>query len=132
MKIKRKIEVEIEVDDQWIELLTKYNDIFRTDHCGYWLAGMERNDELGWLAHEQDDDENANIVSRSPEYQDIVDAWLTGRSLPERWFRINKETAIAVWIEGVKEYGIAWYETSDANTYDYLIQKVLLGEHRYA
>lgn len=131
MKIKQTIELEIEVDDQWVELLTKYNDIFRADHCGYWLAGMER-DETGWLAHEQDNDENANIVSKKPGYSDIVLAWKLDKPLPEGWFRINKETAIAIWVQGVKEYGIHWYETSDALTYDYLIQKVLLGEHRYS
>ena len=132
-KFKMTVEVDIVVDEEWINFVTMYNDIFRTDHCGYWLSGMDQEDDLGWLVYESgEDDENAQIAAQKPEYKKIVKDWKNGKLLPKKWFRLNRDAAIKAWIEGVKKYGVDWYENSDAITYDNVIQLALLNEIKYA
>ena len=68
---KVKVEVEVEVPSEWIELLTKYSDMFMTSYCGYWMTGIKRDDELGWLAYEHEDDDEF-FSSKDPEYRAIL------------------------------------------------------------
>ena len=132
-KFKMTVEVEIIVDEEWINFVTMHNDIFMTDHCGYWLSGMEQEDDLGWLVYESgEDDENAQIAFLKPEYKKVVKDWKNGKTLPKKWMRLNRDVAIKAWVEGVKKYGVDWYENSDANSYDYVIQMAILGELKCA
>jgi hypothetical protein len=131
MSDKIKVEIEVEVDPDWIEFVTIYPDIFMTSYCGYWMYGMEQDDELGWLVHEHDEQHSVRQVAKSPEYPAIVKAWREGGKLPDNWFRLNKEAAIKAWAEGVKKYGTDWYENGDAISYDVVLQLALLGEIRY-
>lgn len=132
-KIKVKVEVEVAVDPDWIDFLLNHNDIFMTSYCGYWMSGMELDENGGgWLVHEQDDDYDcAAAAANHPEYNAIVKAWQDGKPLPDKWFRLDKEAAIRAWIEGCKKYGVDWYENSDAVSMDVVIQLALLGEVRY-
>jgi hypothetical protein len=131
MSDKVTVTLEVEVNPDWIEFVTHYPDIFMTDHCGYWMYGMEQEDELGWLVHEHDEMHSVREIADHPEYPAIVKAWREGKELPDNWFRLNKETAIKAWAEGVKRYGMDWYETGDAITYDVVLQMAILGEVRY-
>ena len=126
-----KTEVEIEIDPYWIEFVTKECDIFATDHCGYWMYGMERDDKLGWLCYLHDEEKSIRQVANHPEYSSIVDAWRAGKALPERWMRLNEETAVKAYVEGFKRGGVDWYENGDACDYDVALQKAMLGEVVY-
>ena len=119
--------IEVTVDPDWIELCTKHCDIFIHDICGYWMRGMKRQDDLGWLCHEFD-----SCVVNSSEYSKIVKAWIDEKPLPEGWHRLDKAAAIKAYKVGVEKFGTDWYENGDANTYDTVVQLALLGEQRYA
>lgn len=130
--LKVKVELEVEVDPGWIELVTECNDLFMTDHCGYWLSGMAHVKNKGWLVHEHSDiDDCASVQSKNPEYPAILKAWKEGKPLPDGWFSLDKEMAIKAYCEGIKRDGLNWYEEGDAISYDIAIQLALLGEVRY-
>lgn len=130
--MKVKVEIEVDLSEDWIELVTNHNDLFNRKYCGYWAYGMEHDDTLGWLVHEHDDQRTVAQVSQHPEYHAIVDAWRSGAPLPEGWYRFNKDTAVKAWCEGMKMYGYDWYEkVGDCETFDNAIQMALLGELRY-
>ena len=120
------LSLEIEKKD-WIELVTKYNDLFRTDHCGYWLRGVERNAD-GWLVWEDDEQHD---YDQEPNKAEAITAFTSGDSLPDGWFRFDTKFAQFSWAMGVREYGRRWYEEGDAETYDVVIQLALFGNVRY-
>lgn len=126
--------IEVEVDPDWIEFCTQYNDIFMYDYCGYWMAGMEQDNQLGWLVYEYDWGGNCPMlkdVRESPEYENIVAAWRDGLELPEHWFRLSEDACKRAWVEGVKREGLNWYNDGDASSYDCALQRALLGEIIY-
>ncbi len=114
----------------WTQFLTKYSDIFRTDHIGYWAFG-ERVPG-GWLAYEQPSDDG-----RRPTDTMIaaVKGFYRNNSrdlpLPKPWFLIDRAFAERAFIEGIKRGGASWYEHGDANDYDCAVQMAALGEIRY-
>lgn len=129
---KVTVTLEVEVDPDWIDFCTSsYQDIFIYGYCGYWMQGLEHDDELGWLVRQSDDDRPAIMVAKDAGYSKIVEAWKTGQDLPEGWHRLNKDAAIKAYAAGIKRYGLDWYENGDANTYDFAIQMALLGEIVY-
>lgn len=130
MSVKAKVEFEIDVDQDWIDMLVHGSSVFATNQCGYWMYGMEHSHVLGWLCFEHDE-ETIGTVSSNPEYKHIVKLWKEGKPLPEKWFRLNLDAATKAYAEGCKRAGINWYEHSDATEYDIVIQMVLLGEVRY-
>jgi hypothetical protein len=119
-----------EPDPEWVAFLTKYNDIFMRDYCGYWLFGVARNDKDGWLVFDQGEGERPSEA----EQKRVIALWKSGSrtKLPANWYRLNKAAAKRAHEEGVKRWGKDWFENGDANTYDYVVQMALLGEHRYA
>lgn len=132
---KISVTIDVEVDQDWIDYCTQYNDLFLTHYCGYWMCGMEKDNDLGWLAYEYDPGgpnvKSIRSVQNSPEYSSIVEAWRAGNPLPDHWFRLDEKAAIKAFEEGVKRYGVDWYENGDATTYDVAIQMALLGEVVY-
>lgn len=114
------------VDPGWIEFCSQTTDLFLTDHCGYWLRGVDRDDALGWLACEDEDNE------KRPDEQAAIAAWRAGKPLPEGWHKLDRDFAARSWGEAVKRFGVDWFEDADADTYDWAIQQTLLGEQRYA
>ena len=134
---KVSVTLEVEVDNDWIEYCTKYNDLFMPGYCGYWMCEMEHDEELGWLCYEYDwgGDEVKPIsdVRIDPTYDTIVEDWRAGKVLPDHWYRLNQETAVQSWVAAVKRYGTDWYTNgqSDATTYDVAVQTALLGEVVY-
>ncbi len=129
------VSIKVKVDPDWVDYCVRAPDLFMTDYCGYWMAGMEQDNELGWLCYEYDigGDHNPNPwrLKKHPEYAAIVQAWREGKPLPERWYRLNKEAAIKAYKCGVERYGVNWYEDGDATTYDVAIQLALLGKIVY-
>lgn len=134
MSDKVTVVLEVEVNQDWIEFCTQFNDLFMYDYCGYWMAAMECDDDLGWLCYEyanDDDMPSLRAMKEAPEYQEIVKSWREGKLLPPNWYRLDKAAAIKAYGEGVKRYGLDWYEDGDAITYDVAVQMALLGEVRY-
>jgi hypothetical protein len=119
--------VTVKVDEEWIDFCTKYGDMFGRGYIGYWALGVERDIERGWLLFEEGSDE----ALTDKEMERVKALWRAGEELPERWFKLDRDACIKAWIEGVKKWGVDWYEDSDANKYDYVVQMALLGEHRY-
>lgn len=52
-------------------------------------------------------------------------------NLPKGWYLLDRNTAIRAWCEGVKRWGMDWYEEVDAEREDVVVQLALLGEVRY-
>ena len=125
---KHTFTITVEVNSSWVEYLTEYGDIFASDRAGYWLRGVEHESALGWLCWE--DDEKCR-PGKEPNRQAALTAWRAGEPLPKRWFRLDRAAALRAWEEGVKRWGVAWYEDVDANREDVVVQLALLGETRY-
>lgn len=123
-----EVTVTVTVDEDWIEFLTKHPDIFGRDYCGYWLRGVEHDDERGWLVWEDDEEHRKGD---EPGAAEAVAAWQAGEALPEGWYRLDRALAIKAWGEGVKRSGVDWYENGDGVAYDCAVQMALLGEVRY-
>lgn len=116
------------VNPGWIDLCTKETDLFMSTHCGYWLRGAERDPAIGWLVWES---LAKPPFDKEPGREKALAAWRAGKPLPKGWYRLDHETAVRAWGEGVKWRGEKWYENGDANAYDYVLQMALLGEERY-
>lgn len=112
----------------WTELVTKYVDLFRSDHCGYWLRGMNHDNRRGWLAWEMQDDED---LTDPPLYHEAWVAWVDGKPLPVGYYRLDAAFARRAWRVGVRQRGESWYDEGDAEDYDVVVQLALLGEVRY-
>ena len=117
----------VQVDPFWVEYLTQYNDVFNRGSAGYWLRGVERS-ELGWLCWEDDEQHRHGD---EPDLEEALRAWVAGEPLPPHWFRLDRAAALRAWEEGVKRWGVDWYEQVDADREDAVLQLALLGEMRY-
>ncbi len=124
--IKTQVSFEIEVpQEDWIDYLTKHNDIFMSSYCGYWLHGVSHRDDK-WLVVEDDE--------RSPERDAAEHKRFAAGMVPSPpYMVIDKDMAIKAYTEGVKKWGLDWMDSEhgDANGYDVVIQLALLGEVRY-
>ncbi len=130
MNTKMKISLEVDVpEEDWIDFLTKHNDIFSRNYSGYWLRGVEHDPYLGWLCWEDDEQHRRGD---EPYRESAIACWKDGAMLPEGWYRLNKEMAMKAYSVGVVKWGEDWFEDKgDAGTYDVVIQLALLGEVRY-
>ena len=113
--------------EEWTEFVVQFNDLFRSDHCGYWLRGVEHGPQ-GWLAWEDDEQ---HPFGQEPDREVTLMAWRQGKPLPRGWFRLDREVAVKAWHIGVHKWGENWYDEGDSTTYDTVIQLALLSEVRY-
>lgn len=125
------ITIEVEVDEQWIEFAVYNNDLLRTNYCGYWLFGVEFDDNLGWLCYV----DGSGGAPTNAEAKVAIKAWKSGEEFPEnsrgKFYILDRKAAIEAFKHGVIWRGAEWYENGDANTYDHVIQMALLGEIVY-
>jgi len=126
--LKHTFQLTVEVDSGWVDYLTKHADIFENARAGYWLRGVALNDDTGWLCWE--DDEKCRY-GEEPNFETAKHEWVLGNPLPEHWFRLDRAAAIRAWEEGVKRWGVDWYEECDSTREDIVVQLALLGEVRY-
>jgi hypothetical protein len=126
--LKHTFSLTVEIDEGWIDYLVQSNDIFNGNRAGYWLRGVEFEPELGWLCWEDDE---KHRWRNEPNRQGALKAWREGKPLPEHWFRLDRAAALRAWEEGVKRWGVDWYEQVDASVEDTVVQLALLGETRY-
>jgi hypothetical protein len=120
--------VTVEIDPFWVEYLTQNVDIFGQQYVGYWLRGVERDPDLGWLVWEDDERHEWGF---EPNRMAARNAWREGQPLPEGWYRLDRAAAVRAWEEGVKRWGVGWYAEVDAPREDLVVQLALLGEVRY-
>lgn len=125
---KHTFTLTVDVDPNWVEYVTQCNDLFETTRAGYWLRGVEYDAALGWLCWE--DDEKCRH-GEEPNLKEALEAWQAGKTLPEHWFLLDRTAALRAWEEGVKRWGVDWYEQVDAQREDVVLQLALLGEVRY-
>lgn len=129
--VKHTFTLTVDVDPTWIEYITQNNDIFgRSYYAGYWARGAAHDPVLGWLVAETDERER---YPGHTETARVVLLWRAGVDLPPRWHRLDRAAALRMWEEGVKRYGVGWYESDqhDGSMEDVLLQLTLLGEERY-
>lgn len=57
-----------------------------------------------------------------------------GRKLPKHFYLINRTVAICIYTEGVKAFGLSWFDAPETDRFRYsnVIQMALFGEIRYA
>ena len=122
--VRKSLRLELEISSDWIDYCIKHNDLFFSSCIGYWAYGISVAD--GWLVFD---------TEHGAERQDIEAerAYLSGAPLPDGYYLINQELTIRAWEEGVKLYGLDWYNSgkTDATTYDVIIQKALFGDVKY-
>lgn len=116
------------VDPDWKAMVCEWVDLFRTDHCGYWLRAIAREQGLGCLAWEDDEQHD---FTKEPHLDEALAAWKEGQPLPEGYHRLDAEFARRSWAEGVKMAGELWYEEGDAARYDIVMQHTLFGKLVY-
>ena len=128
--LKRTFSITVEIDPFWVEYLTQNADIFGRQYAGYWLRGIDRHPERGSLCWE---DDWQHDVDEEPNRKEATEAWVWGKGLPlpKGWYRLDRAAALRAWEEGVKRWGVDWYEHTDAEREDVVIQLSLLGEVRY-
>lgn len=130
-KPKTKVTIEVEVDDGWIDFAVYNNDLFRTSYCGYWLYGVEFDDDLGWLCYV---DGNGG-KPKDAQANKAIKAWKAGEKFPDnkhgKFYLLDRQAAIEAFKQGVIWRGAEWYENGDANAYDHVIQMALLGDIVY-
>lgn len=134
--MKVKVQIEVEVDQTWIDFCVKHNDLFMHSYIGYWARGVERTNKRGWLVWEFENDPRYADMPRDDFYTDkphkeALAAWRADAPLPQHYYRLDEAAAIKAWQKGVERWGVDWYDRADANYYDELIQFALLGELRY-
>jgi hypothetical protein len=122
--MKLNIEVETDEIDEFIEEITTSVDVFRTTHCGYWLRGVDRTDDAGWLVFD-DESEHDRCDEAAIHY------WNHSEKLPAGYYKLDRELAIKAWAEGAKKYGVGWFGNGDADDWDYSIQMAIFGEVVY-
>lgn len=120
--------ITVAVDPFWVEYLTRYPDIFGRQYAGYWLRGVDRHSKRGWLCWEDDEQHRQG---EEPDRVEALRAWSHGGTLPQGWYCLDRAAALRAWEEGVKRWGVDWYEQTDANREDVVVQLALLGEIRY-
>ena len=127
------VTVTVPVPEEWIELVTHGTDLFRTDHAGYWLCGVEHDQERGWLVWEEDEQLHEDLpLGRKPNEEEARGAWMDGRPLPAGWYRLDRDAAVEAFRQGLMARGADWYENADSDDYDNALQLALFGELRYA
>lgn len=138
--VKVRVEVEVEVPRDWLDWAgggEGWADLYQRTHCGYFLARVElAEDKRSTLAWEdREDSSNHGADAEEDEmapHADAIAAFHAGNPLPKNYHRIDEELMVKAFAEGVKLYGIGFYEKGDANTYDTAIQMALFGEQKYA
>lgn len=129
--VKHTFSITVEIDPQWVTYVTQHPDIFgRPYYAGYWARGVDHDPDLGWLVWEHDDQ---FVHDEEPGLAEAHLAWREGRPLPPRWYRLDRAAALRMWEEGVKRFGVGWYDSNehDGGMEDVLLQLTLLGEERY-
>ncbi len=123
------MEVKVPKED-WINFLTRYNDVFGKNYIGYWARGIKRNNDLGWLLWVDDEKHD---FGEEPDLEKATQAWEAKTELPPNWHRLDQELAIRAYLAGVKRWGEDWFDGDhgDALGYDVVIQLALFGEVRY-
>lgn len=125
--IKHTFSMEVDIDPYFIEYLIKYRDIFDRNRSGSWAFGVKVKG--GWLVYEQEDD--AMPTEKAIRAAKSCYGGASDGKLPERWYLLDRDAAIRAWCEGVKRWGVEWYEDVDAEREDVVVQLALLGEIRY-
>ena len=145
----------VAVPEDWIALVTQWDDLFRHDHCGYWARGVALDPELGWLVWVHDEKTrwgeepdrvaalrawgrrapckcgDARCVLCDDEGLAVDESLPLGMPLPTDWYRWDRALALRAFEEGVKGWGLRWYEDSDAPRYDQVVQRALFGREVY-
>ncbi len=151
--MKTQVTTEVEVPDDWIDLVVRHADMFSHSYIGYWAYGRrpvttaedECEEDMGdtppealappanprsaWLVYEMGDD---GQPSNEDEDRAVL-AYRAGQPLPEGWHVLDEAAAARAHVEGVKRWGVEWQdgEHADAVGYDVVLQLALLGEVRY-
>lgn len=105
--MKVKVTLEVEVPQDWIDFVCQESGVFRRGYCGYW-AQVQKWTKRG--AHVRLDDDDG--------VHGPVKVW-------------DAKFAAKAYAEGVKRYGVNFYEEGDANSYDCAIQLAWFGEVVY-
>jgi hypothetical protein len=136
--------IEIKPGDQYDDFLTLLTgavagtpkgdrhsgDVLIRGFSGWWLYGVDRTPELGWLVY----DELANETRPSPLVEaEAVRRWREGdEALPGNFYRLDRATAMKVLQWGLAKWGDDFVDgTCDYGDYDEAVQTILLGEVVY-
>lgn len=127
--LKHTFTITVDVDPRWVDyLISEHTAIFsRPYYAGYWAQGMAHDSQLGWLVAECDESERWPVEDTAR----VEVLWRAGSDLPPRWYRLDRAAALRMWEEGVKRWGVGWYDKCDGGSEDVLLQLTLLGEVRY-
>ena len=123
--IKQNVSFDVEIPIDWIDFISNYTDIFGPTYCGYWAKGIYNENDIGWLLRDEEelfDDSNDSLAEK---------LFIDNQELPKHYYRLDKDTAIKAYAEGIKRWGVNWYEQADAISYDVVIQMALFNDVKY-
>jgi hypothetical protein len=120
-----------EYREQMDSFFGKDGEIFNAPYgAGYWLCGVEYDEENGWLAYEFDEQAES---PREMDHELAIAVWrrqFTDR-LPDRYYRIDKDAISTTFNHILARWGQEGLKDLDLPRADEAIQWTLLGEHRY-
>lgn len=150
--VKVEVTMKMLVPGDWIAFVSLWPDILSTDVIGSWARGVARDEKLGRLIWEFENDERLdelmekrgasflNQVSQEDEkelHAEAIKAWRSGEPLPKHYHRLDRKTAVHAFAlmaqSSRSDGGVDWYGSGrdDASTYSAAIQLALFGRIEY-
>jgi hypothetical protein len=125
--IAHTLTLDLQIPAHFVTDMIRGLDIFTSGQSAYWASGVRCADGSGYLVydHARDGMPTDIAIARAVRCHE------TNKPLPDGWHLINREVAIRAWCEGVKRWGVDWYEKVDGPRRDVVLQLGLLGELRY-
>lgn len=119
----------VAIPEDWIRYVTRSGRLFRwTFGIGYWARAIEQDEELGHLVW---NDDQKHRIGDEPHVEAALTAWRAGEKLPADYHRFDRAFALRAFEEGVKRWGVNWWENGDATSEDVAIQLAIFGEVKY-
>jgi hypothetical protein len=107
-------------------------DLVSRSYCGYWLrrvATLPNGASIAWEQGESSDE----VLVADEDGERFARLYRKGSSptLPKRFFIIDSAVARSAYEIGERLWGKNWMYEADANHYDVVMQRALLGVVRY-
>ncbi len=133
----KKLVISIDMPSGWLEFCSNVDVISYNSYCGYWAEywidiSENNSPSIKWLIYyNPNNNDSIYPLTKVDSYQQAYKAASAGsRKMPEHWYLFDEEIAIKAYLEGVKKWGMDWYNdpNTDGRNYDTAIQLALFGK----
>jgi hypothetical protein len=129
----------IEVKEDFVDMLVNWSDWLGTGYCGYWAFGVVQDPSIGWLFADCDEDGYCSDELKA-QFAEAERIWRKEHgephdgpceTLPKRFHSMDKNNVLEVIRQGVKRYGPDFQEQYDSESLDVAVQMTFLHEVVY-